>query len=59
MVAQWEEEQKLDEIVEQRRTEGDFLKLEFIRKASELVVHERKSQGEGVRGPKENKRVPG
>ena len=59
MAARWEGEQKLDEIVEQRRTEGDFMKLEFIRKAPELVVHEHMSQGEGVRGPKENKRVPG
>ena len=31
----------------------DSLKLEVMRKAPELVVHERMSQGEGVRGPKE------
>ena len=59
MTAQWEEEQELDEILEQRGNEGDSLKLEVMRKAPELVVHERMSQGEGVRGPKEKKRVPG
>ena len=50
MAAQWEQEQKLDEIVEQRRIEGDSLKLEVMRKALELVVHERVSHGVGVRG---------
>ena len=59
MAEQWEEEQKLEEIVEQRRIEGDSLKLEVMRKAPELVVHERMSQGEGVRVPKEMARVPG
>ena len=59
MAAQWEEEQKLDEIVEQRRIEGDCWKLEVMRKALEPVVCERMSQGEGVRGPKEKKQVPG
>ena len=49
MAAQWEEEQKLEEIVEQRRIEGDSFKLEVMRKAPELVVHEHVSQGEGVR----------
>ena len=33
MAAQWEEEQKMDEIVEQRRIEADSLKLEVMRKA--------------------------
>ena len=35
------------------------MKLEVMRKAPEQVVHERMSQGGGVRGPKEKKRVPG
>ena len=35
------------------------MKLEVMRKAREQVVHERMSQGEGVMGPKEKKRVPG
>ena len=56
MAAQWEEDQKLDGIVEQRRIEGDSLKLEVIRKAPEPVVHERMSHGEGVRGPKERRK---
>ena len=51
MVAQWEEEQKLEEIVEERRIEGGSLELEVMRKALEQVVHERVSQGEGVRVP--------
>ena len=59
MAAQWEEEQKLDEIVEQRRIEGDSLKLEVMRKALELVVHERMSHGVGVRGLQEKNTVPG
>ena len=45
MTAQWAEEQKLHEIVEQRRIEGDSLKLEVMRRALEQVVHERLSQG--------------
>ena len=51
--AQWEEEQKLEETVEQRRIEGDSFRLEVMRKATELVVHESMSQGEGVRSVKE------
>ena len=45
--------------MEQRRIEGESLKLEVMRKAPELVVHERLSQGKGVKGPKEKKKVPG
>ena len=45
--------------MEQRRIEGDSLKLDVLRQAFERVVHERMSQVEGVRGPKETKRVPG
>ena len=32
MAAQWEEEQKMEEIVEQRRIEGDSLQLEVMRR---------------------------
>ena len=46
---------KTGETVKQRRIEGDSLKLEVMRKAPELVVHERMSQGEGVRGFEEKK----
>ena len=56
MAAKWEEEQKLEEIVEQRRIEGDPLKVKVMRQAPELVVYERMSPGEGVRGPKEKKK---
>ena len=59
MAAQWAEKQKPEEIVERKKIEGSSLKLEVMRKAPELVVHERMSQGEGVRSSKEKKRVPG
>ena len=59
MAAQWEEERKLEEIVERRRIEGDSLKLEVMRKAPKLVLHARMSQGKGVKGFKEKKMVPG
>ena len=36
MAAQWEEEQKLDEIVERRRMEGSSLQLEVMQKVTEL-----------------------
>ena len=58
VAAYWEEVLKLEEIVEQRRIEGHSLKLEVMRKAPELVVHERMSQGNGVRSPEEKNRVP-
>ena len=52
MAAQWDEEQKLEEILEQRRMEGNSLQLEVMQKALEVVVHERMSQGKGVKGMK-------
>ena len=55
MAEQWEEEQRLEEIVERRRSEGSSLKLEVMHKVPELVVHERMSHGKGVKGPKEEK----
>ena len=59
MAAQWDEEQQLTEIWERRRMEGSSLKVEVLQKAPELVVHERMSQGKGVKGLKEKKKVPG
>ena len=59
MAAQWDEEQKLEEIVERKRIEGNSLKLEVMQKVPELVVHERMSQGKRVKGLKEKKKVPG
>ena len=39
--------------------EGSSLNLEVMQKVPELVVHERMSQGRGVKGRKEMKKVPG
>ena len=39
--------------------ERSSLQLEVMRKVPELVVHERMSQGKGVKGRKEKKKVPG
>ena len=59
MAAQWDEEQKWEEILEQRRMEGNSLQLEVMRKVPELVVKERMSQGLGVDSFKEKKKVSG
>ena len=50
--AQWDDEQQLEEILE-RKMEGSCLKLEVMQKVPEPVVHERMSQGKGVKGLKE------
>ena len=39
--------------------EGSSLKLEVMHNLPELVVHERMSQGKGVKSLKEKKKVPG
>ena len=59
MAAPWDEEQKLEEILERRKMEGSSLQLEVMQKAPMLVVQERMSQGEGVKGLKEKKKVTG
>ena len=59
IAAQWDEEQKLEEILERKRMEGSSLQLEVMRKVPELVVHECMSQDKGVKGFKEKKKVPG
>ena len=59
MAAQRDEERTLEEILEQRRLEGSSLQLEVVRKVPGLVVHERMSQGKGVKGFKEKKNVSG
>ena len=46
----------LEEILEQRRMEGSSLQLEAMRNVLELVVHERMSQGMGVKGFNEKKK---
>ena len=59
MAAQWDVEQKLEEILERRRMEGSSLLLEVMQKVPELVVHDRMSQGKRVKGRKGKKKVPG
>ena len=39
MAAQWDEEQKLEDILERRRTEGSPVQLEVMHNATELFVH--------------------
>ena len=59
MELQWTEDEKLDEILEQRR-EGSALKVDVMQKAPELVVHERMVQGEksdGCKGKEESETV--
>ena len=50
IAAQWEEEQKLEEIVERRRIEGSSLKLEVMQNVLEPMLHEQMSQCKGVKG---------
>ena len=61
--ARWElqraEDEKLEEILEQRRKEGNALKVDVMQKAPELVVHEGMTQGEKVTGAKVKKKVKG
>ena len=58
MAAPWDEEQKLDEIVERRRMEGSSLKLEVMQKVPEPVVHElTRQRGEGSQREKESTRM--
>ena len=52
MGAQWAEDEKL-EVLDRRRMEGSSLQAEVMKKGRELVVHERMSQGEKVKGAKE------
>ena len=41
MATQWDEGQKFEEILEQRRMKGRSLQLEVMQKVPEIVVHER------------------
>ena len=50
MELQWAEDEKLEKSVERRRMEGSSSQTEVVQKVPELVVHERMSQGEEVRG---------
>ena len=42
MEVQWDEDEKLEEIVERRRMEGTSLQVEVMQKVPELVIHEPK-----------------
>ena len=59
LAAQWDEEQKLEEILKQSGMEGSLGQFEVMRRVLEPVVHERMSQGERVKGLKEKKKVSG
>ena len=43
MAAEWDEEEKIGEILERRRMEGSSLQSDVMRKVPEQVVHERMS----------------
>ena len=45
----WDEDEKLEEILERRRMEGSSLQVEVMQQVPELVVNERMSQGEKVK----------
>ena len=55
MEVQWAEDEKLEEVLGRRRTNGSTLQAEVTQRVPELVVHERMSQGEKVKGAKEKK----
>ena len=59
MALQCAEDEKFQEIWEQRRKERSAPKLEAMQKAPELVVHKRMAQGEEVTGAKVERRVVG
>ena len=59
MDVQWKEEERLAKTLEQRRMEGTSLKAEGMHKVPELVVRERMSQVEEVKGTNEKKNVKG
>ena len=56
---EWGEDEKLEETLGQRRVERYSLQAEVMQKAPESVVHERMSQGKGVKCTKEKKKVKG
>ena len=59
MAAEWDEKQQLEDILERRRMEGSSEQLEVMQHVPELFVHERLSQGTGVKGIKEKKKLLG
>ena len=60
MAAQWQEEQKMEDILGRRRMEGSPVQFEAVQNMPEFFVRERMSQGTtGVKGIKEKKKVSG
>ena len=57
MAVQLKEEERLAKTLEQRRMEGTSLKAEGMHEVPELVVRERMSQVEEVKGTKQKKKV--
>ena len=55
MEVRWAEDEKLEEVLERRRMEGNSLQAEVTQKVSELVVHEHMSQGKKVKCTREKK----
>ena len=49
MEGQWDEVEKLAEILERRRMEESSLQADVMQKVTELVIHERMSHGEEVK----------
>ena len=59
MEKQWAEDEKLEEILERRRMEGNSLQLEVMQEVPEVVVHERATKDQEVIRTQEKKRVKG
>ena len=59
MVLQWAEDEKLEEILEQRRRKWSASKADVMQEAPELVVHERmvKAKTDGCKGKEESERM--
>ena len=59
MEVQWAEDEKFEETWDQRSMAGSTKQAEVMPKVPELVVHDRMSQGEEMRGTKAKKKVIG
>ena len=59
MAAQWDEEQKMEDILERRRMEGSAVQLEVMQIVLELFVHQCMSQGRVLKGIKEKNKASG
>ena len=59
MAPQWDEEQKLEEIMERRRVEGSSLQLDATQRVLELVENEHMLQSKRMISHTVKKRIPG